>query len=108
MTIAYLKKEFEVPPYSDQILVGKQVEVRCHPPKGKPEPSVYWLKNGKIIDNSDDSYIVTQEGHLIIVSARVEDSANYTCVAENVAATRKSTPAEINIYGKSFFVCLYL
>lgn len=98
VTIAFLKKEFEVPPYSDQSLEGKQVELRCHPPKGKPEPNIYWLKNERKIDESDQSFIVTQEGHLIIVSARLEDSANYTCVAENIAATRKSTPAEINIY----------
>lgn len=33
VTIAFLKKEFETPPYSDQTRVGQQLEVRCHPPK---------------------------------------------------------------------------
>ena len=38
VAIAFLKKEFEVPPYSEQGLVGRQVELRCHAPRGKPEP----------------------------------------------------------------------
>ena len=100
VTIAFLKKEFEVPPYSDQSLEGKQVELRCHPPKGKPEPSIYWLRDGRRIADDDPSFIVTQEGHLIIVSASVGDSGNYTCVAENLANTRRSSPAEVNIHGK--------
>ncbi len=39
-----LKKEFETPPYSTQVEEGKQVELRCHPPRGKPRPEVYWTR----------------------------------------------------------------
>ena len=77
-----------------------QVEVRCHAPKGKPEPTIHWLKNGVRLREDDPNYIVTSEGHLILVSARVEDAGNYTCVAENLAAKRLSNPAEISIYGR--------
>ena len=35
-----LNKVFEVPPYSQSVTLGKQVEIRCHPPKGKPRPRV--------------------------------------------------------------------
>ena len=101
VTMAFLKKEFETPPYSHQSLEGKQLELRCYPPRGKPEPHIYWLKNEQLIDESDSNYIVTQEGHLIIVNAKLSDSGNYTCVAKNIAAERKSAAAEINIYGKS-------
>ena len=100
VTTAFLKKEFETPPYSQQILEGKPLELRCHPPRGKPEPTISWLKNGQLIDDSDSNYIVTQEGHLIFVNAKLADSGNYTCVATNIAAERKSIPAEINIFGK--------
>jgi len=98
VTIAFLKKEFEVPPYSDQSQEGKQVELRCHPPKGKPEPKISWQKNGQKITDFDTNFIVTTEGHLIVVHTKLEDSANYTCVAENIANTRYSTPAELTIY----------
>ena len=40
LNIADLNKIFEVPPYSQSVTLGKQVELRCHPPKGKPKPRV--------------------------------------------------------------------
>ena len=100
VTIAFLKKEFETPPYSDQTRAGQQLEVRCHPPKGKPRPNVYWMKDGVRLLEDDANYIVTSEGHLILVTARQQDAGNYTCVAENLAAKRFSVPAEISIFGE--------
>ena len=35
-----LQKEFEVPPYSQPVELGSQIELRCHPPKGVPKPRV--------------------------------------------------------------------
>ena len=105
VTIAYMKKAFEVPPYSDQSAQGRQVEVRCHPPRGKPEPEIHWMKDGRVIAEDDPNYIVTSEGHLILVAARREDTGNYTCVAENVAGKRFSNPAEITIYGELLSCC---
>ncbi len=99
-----LRKQFEVPPYSQQVAKGGQVEVRCHPPRGKPPPKVYWLQNGRKIDpNLDKNFLVTAEGHLIVVAARLTDSANYSCVAENIANTRTSDSAAITVYGKTTF-----
>ena len=59
------------------------------------------MQNGRLIDpNADKNFIVTGEGHLIVVAARLTDTANYTCVAENVASKRFSDPAAITVYGK--------
>ena len=58
-----------------------------------------WIKDGRKIAEDEDGIIVTTEGHLIIVSARLTDSGNFTCVAENLAGMRRSPPAEIVIYG---------
>ena len=99
--ITDLKKQFEVPPYSQQVSRGHQVQIRCHPPKGRPTPKISWMQNGRLIDpNADKNFIVTGEGHLIVVAARLTDTANYTCVAENVASKRFSDPAAITVYGK--------
>lgn len=92
VAIAFLKKEFEVPPYSEQGQVGRQVELRCHAPRGKPEPRLSWTKDGRRVAEDEDGIIVTTEGHLIIVSARLRDSGNFTCVAENLAGVRRSPP----------------
>ena len=98
-----LKKHFEVPPYSQQVALGSQVQMRCHPPKGKPAPTIKWLQNGSPISPlTDKNFIITGEGHLIVVNATLADTANYTCVAENVATKRLSAPATINVYGKAY------
>ena len=79
--------------------------MRCHPPKGRPAPSISWLQNDRPIDpTSDKNFIVTGEGHLIVVAARLSDTNNYTCVAENVASKRFSDPATITVYGKRISV----
>ena len=35
-----IRKEFEVPPYSQSVELGSQIQLRCHPPKGVPKPRV--------------------------------------------------------------------
>ena len=101
LSIADLKRHFETDPYSQQVARGKQVEMRCHPPRGRPKPRIYWKLNGRKIDASKDkNYMITNEGHLIIVAARLSDSSNYTCVAENIANLRSSNTAQLTVYGK--------
>ena len=42
----------------------------------------------------------SSDGHLLIQQARMEDAANYTCVASNAAGLeRTSPPARITVYG---------
>ncbi len=101
MFFADLRKQFEVPPYMQHVSAGSQVQMRCHPPKGKPSPTVHWMVNDRRVDSdADKNLMVSGDGHLIIVAAKVSDTANYTCVAENVAGTRYSQPATVTVYGK--------
>ena len=68
VTNAYLKKEFEVPPYSEHNLEGSQVEIRCYHSKGNPVANIHWLKDDIVINEEEDkNFIVTSEGHLIII-----------------------------------------
>ena len=84
-----LNKEFEVPPYSQSVTLGSQVELRCHPPSGQPRPRVsthtlqssgsslqklqlvlqiYWMKNKMEIQvERDSNFLQSADGHLIIV-----------------------------------------
>ncbi|KDR22415.1 Netrin receptor UNC5C, partial [Zootermopsis nevadensis] len=95
--VAYLKKQFDSPPYSQTVELDRQTEMRCHPPPGVPPPRVYWLRNGVPLE-PDTNLIVSSEGHLLVGQARLQDTANYTCVAENVAARRVSEPALLTVY----------
>lgn len=70
--------------------------------KGVPAPQVSWLRNNVAIDPAKESnLIISSEGHLLIVQARLSDMGNYTCVAENVAARRLSDTVVLTVYGKS-------
>ncbi|XP_050539925.1 netrin receptor UNC5C isoform X2 [Daktulosphaira vitifoliae] len=94
---AYLKKPFTSVPYSVSVETDRNVELRCLPPDGVPPPRVYWLRNGVQIE-PDNNMIISSEGNLLIGQARLQDTANYTCVAENVAAKRLSDPALLTVY----------
>ncbi|RZF44392.1 hypothetical protein LSTR_LSTR016609, partial [Laodelphax striatellus] len=84
-----MKKSFESPPYSTTVEIDHQTELRCLPPQGTPQPRVYWLKNGQPLE-PDTNMIVSSEGHLLVGQARLVDTANYTCVAENVSGKKLS------------------
>lgn len=49
---------------------------------------------------SDSAVLVTTEGHLLIGEARAQDTGNYTCVAENIAAKRTAPSSQIIVFGK--------
>lgn len=95
--LAYIDQRFEWEPFPTSGLIGKSVEIRCLAPEGEPKPSVYWLKNNQIIDKSNKRILISNEGSLLINEVRLTDSANYTCIAENLAGKRQSDSAELTV-----------
>lgn len=89
-----LDKNFILSPPSARIEPGFPLELKCTLPGATPPAVRSWQRNGFPIEPSP-AILITQDGNLIIHSAKVQDSGNYTCVAKNIAGKRVSPPAPV-------------
>ncbi|XP_066962588.1 roundabout homolog 2-like [Macrobrachium rosenbergii] len=79
-----------------KVRAGEAAVLPCKPPKGSPEPSIKWMRNGQEVENSSRVF-VTPDGDLVLNQTLKEDSATYVCSATNVAGSRESPPSELVI-----------
>ncbi|KPJ20399.1 Roundabout-like 2 [Papilio machaon] len=103
--VAVLREEFRLEPVTTQTAQGETVILECSPPRGSPEPSVYWKKNGQVLHFDGDSRMhLVDGGSLVIQDARQTDTGRYQCLARNAAGTRESAVATLKIHIKPYLI----
>uniref|UniRef100_A0A674IEY0 Ig-like domain-containing protein n=1 Tax=Terrapene triunguis TaxID=2587831 RepID=A0A674IEY0_9SAUR len=92
--IAALREDFRLQPSNLLVTVGEQVLLECAPPRGHPEPTISWKKDGVPISQKVSS------GKLLMVHAQRSDAGLYVCVASNQAGQRESKAALVSVLGE--------
>lgn len=77
----------EMAPEMSHVLTGDSLQrVPCRPPRGRPEPQVWWERGGQRVPTEGRVY---QDGlDLVFSPTQEDDSGTYTCMAENKAGRR--------------------
>ncbi|XP_069890339.1 hemicentin-1 [Dipodomys merriami] len=70
------------------VLVNNLLELDCHV-TGSPPPTIMWLKDGHLIDETDGFKILLNGRKLVITQAQVSDTGLYQCVASNMAGNHR-------------------
>ncbi|XP_042897361.1 roundabout homolog 1 isoform X3 [Parasteatoda tepidariorum] len=104
LEVAVLREDFRVVPKAVAAAVGEIATLECTPPKGHPEPTVRWRKDGEVINTGKGRIRIVPPGNLVISEVRQSDEGRYACVAENMAGIRESLPVHMAVHVKPFFV----
>ncbi|KAK6476926.1 immunoglobulin superfamily DCC subclass member 3-like [Huso huso] len=59
--------------------------------QGEPAPQLTWLKNGQILETSDNVKLRNNNSTLTIYGISLEDEAIYQCIAENSAGSTQAS-----------------
>uniref|UniRef100_A0A8C4UXA7 Ig-like domain-containing protein n=1 Tax=Falco tinnunculus TaxID=100819 RepID=A0A8C4UXA7_FALTI len=97
-----LRDDFRQPPGDVVVAAGEPAVLECVPPRGHPEPSVSWKKNGARLSDKDERLTI-RGGKLMLASTRKSDAGIYVCVATNVVGERDSEPAELVVFERPAF-----
>ncbi|XP_052863917.1 roundabout homolog 2-like [Anopheles cruzii] len=105
LQVSVLREEFRLEPQNTRVAQGETVLLECGPPRGSPEPTVFWRKNGQTLDLTNTKRIrIVDGGNLAIQDARQSDDGRYQCVAKNIVGVRESTVAFLRVHVKPFLI----
>ncbi|CAH6792472.1 Robo2 [Phodopus roborovskii] len=98
-----LRDDFRQNPTDVVVAAGEPAILECQPPRGHPEPTIYWKKDKVRIDDKEER-ISIRGGKLMISNTRKSDAGMYTCVGTNMVGERDSDPAELTVFERPTFL----
>nr|XP_034971675.1 roundabout homolog 2 isoform X12 [Zootoca vivipara] len=103
LEVALLRDDFRQNPTDVVVAAGEPAILECQPPRGHPEPTIYWKKDKIRIDDREER-ISIRGGKLMISNTRKSDAGMYTCVGTNMVGERDSDPAELTVFERPTFL----
>ncbi|XP_019380668.1 PREDICTED: roundabout homolog 2 isoform X3 [Gavialis gangeticus] len=103
LEVALLRDDFRQNPTDVVVAAGEPAILECQPPRGHPEPTIYWKKDKIRIDDRDER-ISIRGGKLMISNTRKSDAGTYICVGTNMVGERDSDPAELTVFERPTFL----
>ncbi|XP_061858628.1 roundabout homolog 2 isoform X2 [Colius striatus] len=103
LEVALLRDDFRQNPTDVVVAAGEPAILECQPPRGHPEPTIYWKKDKVRIDDREER-ISIRGGKLMISNTRKSDAGMYICVGTNMVGERDSDPAELTVFERPTFL----
>ncbi|XP_048351334.1 roundabout homolog 1 isoform X6 [Sphaerodactylus townsendi] len=103
LEVAILRDDFRQNPADVMVAVSEPAVMECQPPRGHPEPTISWKKDGSPLDDKDER-ITIRGGKLMITYTRKSDAGKYVCVGTNMVGERESEVAELTVLERPSFV----
>uniref|UniRef100_UPI00398F21F7 roundabout homolog 2 isoform X4 n=1 Tax=Pristiophorus japonicus TaxID=55135 RepID=UPI00398F21F7 len=103
LEVALLRDDFRQNPTDVVVAAGEPAIMECQPPRGHPEPTIFWKKDKTTISDRDDR-ITIRGGKLMISNTKRSDAGMYICVGTNMVGERDSDPAELTVFERPTFI----
>ncbi|XP_038147918.1 roundabout homolog 2 isoform X7 [Cyprinodon tularosa] len=103
LEVALLRDDFRQNPSDVVVAVGEPAILECVPPRGHPEPTIFWRKDKVQIDDKDDR-ISIRGGKLMISNTKKSDAGMYVCVGKNMVGERESETAQVTVFERPTFL----
>ncbi|XP_032432047.1 roundabout homolog 1-like isoform X2 [Xiphophorus hellerii] len=103
LEVAILRDDFRQNPVDVMVAVGEPAVLECQPPRGHPEPTISWRRDGTNLDDRGER-ITIRSGKLMITNTRKSDAGKYICVATNMVGERESEIAVLTVLERPTFV----
>ncbi|XP_062275696.1 roundabout homolog 2 isoform X7 [Scomber scombrus] len=103
LEVALLRDDFRQNPADVVVAAGEPAILECLPPRGHPEPTIYWKKDKVRIEDKDDR-ITFRGGKLMISNTRKSDAGMYICVGTNMVGERDSETAQVTVFERPTFL----
>ncbi|XP_014910013.1 roundabout homolog 2-like [Poecilia latipinna] len=98
-----LRDDFRQNPTDVVVAAGEPAILECVPPRGHPEPTIYWKKDKVRIDDKEDR-VTIRGGKLMISNTRKTDAGMYVCVGTNMVGERDSETAQVTVFERPTFL----